>query len=138
LTPAPADRHGNIRKNARGRLSSSRTRFIACPESLANDEYRDPLVRASVEDVPATAAVTGVTCSWLTESLPEAGFDDLTLQSTAQIDFSDVHGERKPWKDIHGAGQGVGQIDRIGSVQHVADQIARELPRRRLIGYVTG
>jgi nitronate monooxygenase len=58
------------------------TRFIACPESLANDHYRDRLVRSSVEDVTATAAVTGVMCSWLTESLREADFDDSSLHST--------------------------------------------------------
>jgi nitronate monooxygenase len=102
------------------------TRFIACPESLVNDHYRDLLVRSTVVDVTATAAVTGVLCSWLTESLREAGYDDLTIQSTARIDFSDVHGERKPWKDIHGAGQGVGQVDRVASVRYVADQVVAE------------
>jgi nitronate monooxygenase len=102
------------------------TRFIACPESMANDHYRDLLVRASIDGVVETAGVTGVLCSWLTESLQEAGYDDSRIKSTASIDFSDVHGELKPWKDIHGAGQGVGQIDRVATVEEVADQIVRE------------
>jgi nitronate monooxygenase len=37
-----------------------------------------------------------------------------------------VHGQQKPWKDIFGAGQGVGQIDRIETVGDVADRIADE------------
>lgn len=102
------------------------TRFIACPESLVNDKYRNMLVRARIDDVTATAAVTGVLCSWLNESLTEVGFDEDKLASTGKIDFSDVHGEHKPWKDIFGAGQGVGEIDRAATVAEVADQVVAE------------
>jgi nitronate monooxygenase len=102
------------------------TRFIACPETLVEDRYRQMLLRARAEDVTATAAVTGVACSWLTESLGEAGYSDARLSSTGRIDFSDVHGEQKPWKDIFGAGQGVGQIDRVETVREVADKIVCE------------
>ena len=77
-----------------------------------------------------TAAVTGVACSWLTESLSGAGLGDAHLSTSARIDFSHVHGEHKPWKDIFGAGQGVGQIDRIETVREVTDQIVDEIPRR--------
>jgi nitronate monooxygenase len=102
------------------------TRFIACPETLVEDRYRQMLLRARAEDVTATAAVTGVACCWLTESLGDAGYSDARLSSTARIDFSEVHGEQKPWKDIFGAGQGVGQIDRIETVSEVADKIVDE------------
>lgn len=102
------------------------TRFIACPESMAGERYRDLLVSCGIDDVTATAAVTGVACSWLTPSLVAAGFDENRLQAQGKIDFSDVHGELKPWKDIFGAGQGVGRIDRVATVAEVADQIVRE------------
>jgi nitronate monooxygenase len=102
------------------------TRFIACPESLVNQRYREMLVRSRITDVTATAAVTGVLCSWLNESLAEVGFTEESLGATGQIDFSDVHGEHKPWKDIFGAGQGVGTIDRVATVAEVADQIVAE------------
>lgn len=107
-------------------LSYMGTRFIACPESLANDHYRDLLVRSRVDDVTATAAVTGVLCSWLTESLREAGFEESRLGASGKIDFSDPHGDSKPWKDIYGAGQGVGQVDRVATVAEVADQVVKE------------
>lgn len=102
------------------------TRFIACPETMVDERYREMLVRAGAEDVTATAAVTGVPCSWLTESLGDAGYTDRQLATTAGIDFSDVHGEHKPWKDIFGAGQGVGRIDRVATVAEVADQVVEE------------
>jgi nitronate monooxygenase len=107
------------------------TRFIATHESLAVDAYRDMLVRARVGDVTATAAVTGVLCSWLDESLQRVGFDAERLATTGTVDFSDPHGEHKPWKDIFGAGQGVGQIDRVASVASVAAQVAAEYAAAR-------
>jgi len=102
------------------------TRFIAAPESLANDRYRELLVDAGIDDVIATDAVTGVACSWLTKSLADAGYDEGSLRTAATVDFSDVHGELKPWKDIYGAGQGVGQVDRVATVLDIADQIIEE------------
>jgi nitronate monooxygenase len=102
------------------------TRFIACPESLAGDHYRELLVRADVTGVTATTAVTGVLCNWLSESLAESGYDAQTLAVDGQIDFGDVHGEHKPWKDIYGAGQGVGAIDRAATMAEVAAQIVAE------------
>jgi nitronate monooxygenase len=102
------------------------TRFIACPESLVNERYRDMLVRSDLGNVTATAAVTGVLCSWLSESLSDAGYDADDLAAAGQIDFSDVHGEHKPWKDIFGAGQGVGEIDSAASLADVADQVVEE------------
>jgi nitronate monooxygenase len=109
------------------------TRFIACPETLVDQRYREMLVRAGAEDVTATAAVTGVPCSWLTESLGDAGFTDQRLAATAGIDFSDVHGAHKPWKDIFGAGQGVGRIDRVQTVGEVADRIVEEYNAAELL-----
>jgi nitronate monooxygenase len=102
------------------------TRFIACPESMVNDRYRDMLVRSDLSGVTATAAVTGVLCSWLNESLTEAGYSADDLAAAGQVDFSDVHGEHKPWKDIFGAGQGVGEIDSAASLAEVADQVVAE------------
>jgi nitronate monooxygenase len=101
------------------------TRFIACRESMANDRYQDMLVRSRIDDVVATASVTGVLCSWLTESLADVGLDG-QLDAKGRIDFSDVHGDHKPWKDIYGAGQGVGQVDRVTTVAEVADRIVAE------------
>lgn len=102
------------------------TRFIACPESLAGDRYRAMLVAAGAEDVTTTSAVTGVLSNWLSESLAESGLGEERPDTPAKIDFSDVHGAHKPWKDIFGAGQGVGAIDRCAPVAEVADEIVAE------------
>lgn len=102
------------------------TRFIACPESQVNADYRAMLLRAGIGDVVNTKAVTGVACSWLKESLAASGFDDASLAAQGKIDFSDVHAGHKPWKNIYGAGQGVGFVDRVATVREVADQLYGE------------
>ena len=102
------------------------TRFIACPETMINDDYRRMMIDAGIDGVVATKSVTGVQCSWLRESLVAAGFDDSRIASTAKIDFSDVHGELKPWKNIYGAGQGVGQVDSAATTAEVAARLIDE------------
>jgi nitronate monooxygenase len=102
------------------------TRFIACPESLVNDEYRSMLVRAGMDGIVTTKAVTGVLCNWLQESVAAAGLDETQLAAQAKIDFSNVHGEHKPWKNIYGAGQGAGSVDRVASVAEVVGQLLAE------------
>ena len=102
------------------------TRFIACRESMANDEYRSMLVRAGIEGVVATRAVTGVLCNWLKESVEAVGLDETHLSAPGKIDFSDVHGEHKPWKNVYGAGQGAGSVDRVASVAEVVEQLIVE------------
>lgn len=102
------------------------TRFIACPESMANEDYRAMLLRAGIDGVVATRAVTGVACNWLKESLAAGGYDLQRVATEGKIDFSDVHGGHKPWKNIFGAGQGVGYIDTVATVRDVADQLRDE------------
>jgi nitronate monooxygenase len=102
------------------------TRFIACLESQVNDDYRGMMLRAGIDGVINTRAVTGVACSWLKESLVASGFDQARIAAQGKIDFSDVHGGHKPWKNIYAAGQGVGFVDRVATVQEVADQLYGE------------
>jgi nitronate monooxygenase len=102
------------------------TRFIACLESMVNDEYRAMMLRASIDGIVATKAVTGVLCNWLKESLACAGLDAAQLAAQGKVDFSDVHGAHKPWKNIYGAGQGVGSVLELSCVGEVVDQLTAE------------
>ena len=99
------------------------TRFIAARESLVSDHYRDLVVRANIEGVVATRVVTGVLANWLRESLLEAGFKEEDFGAVGKVDFSDVMNPAKPWKNIHGAGQCVGMVDRVASVAEIAAEL---------------
>lgn len=99
------------------------TRFIAARESLVSDKYREMLIRADIEGIVATRAVTGVLANWLKESLQEAGYGEADFESVGRVDFTDVMSPQKPWKNIHGAGQCVGAVDRIASVAEIVQEI---------------
>jgi nitronate monooxygenase len=100
------------------------TRFIGAPESLVGDEYRRMLVRASLADIVMTRAITGVNANWLRESLEAAHFDFAKLDVAGKIDFSDITGDTKAWKNIWGAGQGVGAVKSVQTVRAIVDELA--------------
>jgi len=102
------------------------TRFIVARESMVSDDYREMLVRATLLDIVATKAVTGVLANWMRESLERANFDIAKLDVPGKIDFSDIAGDSKAWKNIWGAGQGAGSVTKIQSVQEIVDELAAE------------
>ncbi|ALS31837.1 nitronate monooxygenase [Pseudoalteromonas translucida KMM 520] len=102
------------------------TRFIGCPESLVVDEYRDMLVSSSMDDVVTSDVVSGVMANWLKASLSKAGFDLKSKKGSTEIDFSDIQGEGKAWKDTWGAGHGVSATQNIETVKEIVDSLVDE------------
>lgn len=100
------------------------TPFIATDEANAPPPYKQMIVESRAEDIVATAGVTGVTGNYLRPSFARAGITVEALEALGtQMSFGKAREERpKAWKDIWGAGQGVGAI---GSVVPAADLIAR-------------
>ena len=103
------------------------TRFISCPESLVNDDYRSMLVDSTMSDIVTSDVVSGVMANWLKASLEKSGFDLKSSKGSTEIDFSDIHGEGKAWKDTWGAGHGVSATECVESVADVVDSLAAEL-----------
>ncbi len=99
------------------------TRFIATRESLVSDANREMLVRATMKDIITTPAITGVPANWMKESLDAAGFTPEMLEVKKKIDFSNLHGDSKAWKNIWGAGHSVGQTRAIQSVAELVDDL---------------
>jgi nitronate monooxygenase len=102
------------------------TRFIAATESLVTDDYREMLIRAGMADIVTTAAISGVKGNWLRESLERSGFDFGLIDTAAKIDFSDIQGDSKAWKNIWGAGQGVSNVAAIQTTAEIVDSLAAE------------
>jgi nitronate monooxygenase len=102
------------------------TRFIAATESLVTDDYRQMLIRAGMADIVTTAAISGVKGNWLRESLERSGFDFSRIDTAAKIDFSDIQGDSKAWKNIWGAGQGVSNVVAIQTTAEIVDSLAAE------------
>ncbi|WP_020398648.1 NAD(P)H-dependent flavin oxidoreductase [Kordiimonas gwangyangensis] len=102
------------------------TRFIGCRESLVSDDYRQMLIRARMQDIITTAAISGVKGNWMRESLERSGFDFSQVDETKKIDFSNIQGDQKAWKNIWGAGQGVGATTSIEDLFCVVDGLKQD------------
>jgi len=95
------------------------TRFLPAIESMAQEEYKQMVIDADMDDLVISDAVTGTSASWLRPSLVAAGLDPDSPGSAAARDYSG--GVAKKWRDVWAAGQGVG---RSRSKESVADIVA--------------
>jgi len=106
------------------------TRFLASHEANVVQRYKDTIVEASAADIIYTDAFTGVHGNYLRQSIEAAGLDARRLARVdgAQLDFS-PEGGAKQWRDIWGAGQGVGAMDAVLSVAEIVERLEAEYER---------
>lgn len=105
------------------------TRFIACEEANAVQGYKDEIVNSSGEDIVYSSLFTGVHGNYLKGSIEKAGLDPDNLPSADKnaMNFgSGGNTEAKAWKDIWGAGQGVGSVHSSPSVEEIVSQMKTE------------
>ncbi|MFN8948588.1 MAG: NAD(P)H-dependent flavin oxidoreductase [Alphaproteobacteria bacterium] len=113
------------------------TRFIATTEANADQRYKQMLVETAAQDIVYSNLFTGVHGNYLAPSITAAGLDPANLPEAdkSKMNFgSGGNMEKKAWKDIWGAGQGVGQIQDVKPVADVVAQLKHEYEeaRRRL------
>jgi nitronate monooxygenase len=102
------------------------TPFIAATESMASDRYRDMLVRASIEDLVLSRALTGADAWYLRESIVAAGLDPDALTGKSRVDWNNSQGQLKAWRDIWSAGQGVEGVRAVEPVASIVERLAAE------------
>jgi nitronate monooxygenase len=105
------------------------TRFIATAESEATEGFKQMIVDSAAKDIIHTPAISGIPGSFLRPSIEAAGFDPdyLPEKGASQAEFGDnMQEERKAWRDVWSAGQGVGQIDDVPSVADLVTRLKRE------------
>jgi nitronate monooxygenase len=113
------------------------TRFIATREANAKPEYKQMIIESAAADVVYTSLFTGVLGNYLKKSVAASGLDpdDLPSADKRSMNFgSGGNVEKKAWRDIWGAGQGVGCIDDAPAASEVVARLGREYDaaRRRL------
>ena len=105
------------------------TRFLATPEASVPDRYKDEILKSAAADIVYTDLFSGVHGNYLKHSVINAGFDPLNLPKSdpAKMNFGSSSGaEKKVWRDIWSAGQGVGQIKTVLPVAEVVAQMKAE------------
>ncbi|MEO8936913.1 MAG: nitronate monooxygenase family protein [Burkholderiaceae bacterium] len=110
------------------------TRWLATQEANTSADYRDAIVGSNAADVIYTNLFTGVHGNYLKKSIVAAGLDpDALPQSEASaMNFGSGGGSKaKAWRDIWGAGQGVGLMDDVPSVAEVVERLKREYEEAR-------
>eukprot|EP00163_Fabomonas_tropica_P004631 TRINITY_DN14078_c0_g2_i1.p3 TRINITY_DN14078_c0_g2~~TRINITY_DN14078_c0_g2_i1.p3 ORF type:complete len:323 (-),score=51.37 TRINITY_DN14078_c0_g2_i1:2268-3236(-) len=110
------------------------TRFIATEEANAEQAYKDMVVSSSASDIVYTNLFTGVHGNYLRGSIEKAGLnpDDLPTSDKSKMSFgSGGSSKSKAWRDIWGAGQGVGGISGQKSVADTVAQLQDEYDTAR-------
>lgn len=115
------------------------TRFIATTEANAPAGYKEMIVASKSADIIYTSLFTGVHGSYLKGSVENAGMDpdNLPEADKSAMDFGSGGGSKaKAWKDIWGAGQGVGTVHDIPGVEELVLRMEQEYndARARLAG----
>lgn len=102
------------------------TRFIATKEANALAEYKQMIVDSQSADIVYTSLFTGVHGSYLRGSIERAGLDPDALPTgdKSRMDFASA--KAKAWRDIWGAGQGVGSVHDIPSVHDLVMRMESE------------
>jgi nitronate monooxygenase len=112
------------------------TRFIATTEANASDAYKQMIVSSKAADIVYTPVFTGVHGSYLRGSIENAGLDPDNLPDVdkSAMDFaSSAKSDAKAWRDIWGAGQGVGNIDDILPTRELVLRIEAEYAAARAL-----
>ncbi len=105
------------------------TRFIACKEANAEQGYKDEIIESSGKDIVYSSLFTGVHGNYLRGSIEKAGLDPDNLPTADKTSMNFGSGgntDAKAWKDIWGAGQGVGSVHEAPPVQDIVDQFKTE------------
>ncbi len=115
------------------------TRFNGTAESRVESDYKSMLTEASAGDIVYTPAISGVPASFIRQSIESAGLDPRNLTPAAHIDFgaelmgdeeddssAQVSQEKKAWRDIWSAGQGIGSINDIPTTQALVERMIVE------------
>jgi nitronate monooxygenase len=102
------------------------TRFIASEEANASEGYKSAIVDASASDILYTPFFTGIPGNYLKASIAAAGLDPANLPQPDSGASNFGSTRVKPWKDIWGAGQGVGGIASVLPTRQIVDTLRSE------------
>lgn len=100
--------------------------FIATHEANAPERYKEMIVASGADDIVYSNLFTGVHGNYLKPSIKAAGMDPEAL---AQADPSAMNfgsAAAKAWRDIWGAGQGIGAVTAVVSAEERVAQLVQE------------
>ena len=98
--------------------------FIATEEANADPKYKQMIVDSSAADIVYSDHFTGVHGNYLRPSITAAGLGPDKLANAADMDIAAMaEDEKKAWRDIWGAGQGIGAVEKIQPAASFIEQL---------------
>jgi nitronate monooxygenase len=113
--------------------------FIATTEARADERYKQAIVDGVASDIVYSDLFTGVSGNYLRPSIVAAGLDpdNLPKGDYSTMNFgSGGNTDAKAWRDIWGAGQGIGAVKEVLPAAELIARLKREYAaaRARLLG----
>lgn len=97
--------------------------FIATEEANADGAYKQMIVDSGASDIVYSNVFTGIHGNYLRPSIVAAGLDPDELPQAAAMDFTSASNGKKAWRDVWGAGQGIGAIRQVQPAQAFISQL---------------
>jgi nitronate monooxygenase len=108
--------------------------FLATTEARNEPAYKEMITTSGASDIVYSNLFTGVHGNYLRGSIEAAGLDPQNLPQSdpSAMDFgSGGNTDAKAWKDIWGAGQGIGPIREVTSTARLVERLGREYTEAR-------
>src|SRR5690242_9735558 len=129
LSGAIATGRGILAAQAMGAdLAYMGSAFIATTEANAPEAYKQMIVDSAAGDIVYSNLFTGVLGNFLKGSIRGAGLDpeNLPESDASKMNFAGGSSKAKAWKDIWGAGQGVGAVHEVAPTADLIARLKRE------------
>lgn len=107
--------------------------FIATPEANASPAYKEMIVSSGASDIVYSNLFTGIHGNYLKGSIAAQGLDPdhLPVSDPSAMNFETLQSKPKSWKEIWGAGQGIGAVHEIAPAAEVVARLTREYAAAR-------
>jgi nitronate monooxygenase len=116
--------------------------FIATAEAGADPDYKRMITECGAEDIVYSSLFTGVWGNYLKPSIARAGMDPENLPESdpSAMNFGANREKPKSWKEIWGAGQGIGAIKQVQPAAELVARLAQEYDaaKARMRGVIDG
>ena len=103
--------------------------FLTTTEAQISAEYREMVLESTASDVVYSNYFTGIHGNYLRGSIVAAGHDPDALPESdpSTMSFRDSSkSDAKAWRDIWGAGQGIGALTEQLTTQQLVDELAEQ------------
>ncbi len=108
------------------------SRWLATQEANVSEDYKQAIIESTAADIVYTNLFTGIHGNYLKKSIIAAGLDpdNLPEADKSKMNFGGSSAA-KAWRDIWGAGQGVGLMTDAPSVAEVVQRLKAEYATAR-------